>query len=496
MSWPTNEQQVAPLGLSLHHQDKIYAAGDTITGTIHNWNQHQINGSWIELILAGRSKSTLQLPRKVYYTHKDRVPLIYHVEKLQPAESDGEIHFSIAIPHRVQKDLSGLPDLKKRLGYWTHTWSDSPFFNTQSEHELPPSIAMSRSLLVTNGDLCGSGHIHYTLTAVISNIGESGEKTEIFSSDEETLDITTSRISVKDWEELSRNNQTTDSSTFTLMLPEKGLQFKSKEKPKLAIMKKIEQAFGKNPSLTMATQITFPRAATVGSSITFSLRLGSVSSSHKNPNGFTLPPITLQRVEVFLKDTIALRCSRPVMRLHEHINEFPGRNVGEMSCQVNHVFNPMDDGKGYQNTECQVEFEIPASCSPTFMTWNVSNQWYLHVNAFFKCLGKVSTKSYYGGIKLISEPKLSVNSIGEAKGLSGKANKIPRKKVELQGNRAVAELGGDRAVVELHGDRAVAELHGDRAVAELHGDKAVAELHGDRAVAELPGHIEVAELPA
>lgn len=245
MSWPTNEQQVAPFGLSLHHPDKIHAAGETITGTIHNWNQHRVDGSWIEVILAGRSKSTLQLPKKISYTHKDRVPLIYHIEKLHPAESDGEIHFSIAIPHRVQKDLSGLPNLKKRLGYWTHSWSPSQFFETESEHELPPSIAMSRSIFVDNRKLCGSGHIHYTLTAIISKTGESSEKTEICSSDEETVEITTSRISVEDWGELSRNIQITAKSALTLMLPDKGPQSKEKSKP--GVMKKINKPWARHP---------------------------------------------------------------------------------------------------------------------------------------------------------------------------------------------------------------------------------------------------------
>lgn len=227
----------------------------------------------------------------------------------------------------------------------------------------------------------------------------------------------------------------------------------------------------------MALQVTFPRVAAVGSSIKLSLRLGNVSTLYKKDNDFALPPVTLQRVEVCLMDTITLRCSRPVLRFDEHINEFPGGHVGEMSCQVNHVFNPTEDGKRYQDMECKVMFEIPASCSPTFMTWNVSTQWQLRVTAFFKCLGKVSTKPYYSSIRLISEPKLSGSGIGEARELPGDVK-------ELSGK--VEVFYGGRALTELHGDRAVAD-HGDTAVAELHGDTAVAELPGNGNVSELPG---------
>ncbi|CRG83875.1 hypothetical protein PISL3812_01231 [Talaromyces islandicus] len=234
---------------------------------------------------------------------------------------------------------------------------------------------MSRSISVDRRELNGSGQIGYTLTAVISGMGESGEKAEIVSSDKETLDITTSRISAEDWKELSQNIQTTARSVVTVALPEKGLQSKTKEKSKPAIMKRIEQALDKkSPSLAINSQITFPKIAAVGSNIILSLHLGSVSSPNATNNDFSLPPITLQRVEVNLKDVITLRCSRSVLRFDDHVNDFPGSHVGEMSCHLNHIFNPTEDRKGYQDSECRVKFKIPASCPPTFKTWNISNQ--------------------------------------------------------------------------------------------------------------------------
>jgi hypothetical protein len=109
-----------------------------------------------------------------------------------------------------------------------------------------------------------------------------------------------------------------------------------------------------------------------------------------------------------------------------------------------------------------MKFEIPASCSPTFKTWNISNQWHLRVTAFFKCLGKVTTKPYNGGITLISEPKLSGNVI--VPGVTS------NKKGELPGDKEVSELPGNKGLSELPGDKIVAELPGDRIVAELPGE--------------------------
>ncbi|KAH8693821.1 hypothetical protein BGW36DRAFT_429852 [Talaromyces proteolyticus] len=401
---------VAPqhdISLVLDRPDKLYTSGDTITGTIHDWKPHLTNGASIEVVLVGRSKSYIDFSAQNFYTYTGRVPLIYHTTQLHPAQSDDELHFAITVPDHVQKDLSSVPALKKRFDYWTHSWSDSEPFAKDPQHALPPSMTMhERSLSLYRQEVRGWGQIRYTLSAIISETAGHGKNSVIQSSEEENVIITTPRISVEDWEREPRENQI---SANIVTFINKRLQPDAKVKQKGVFDKMMSDD---TPKMSVQLHTIVPKIAVSGSTIELFMRLHRPAKRYAKID-FPLPLITLQRAELYIKETITTRCSRPVLRFDEHVYEFPGHPFAGQTCRINHTFIPTVDGTNYQPELCRAKFKIPSSCTPTFKTWNMSSEWSICGTVFFKCLGKETYGTFDSRITLISKPRKSGAGDGE-----------------------------------------------------------------------------------
>jgi hypothetical protein len=225
-------------------------------------------------------------------------------------------------------------------------------------------------------------------------VNQASSKSEEFDSVEEGVHITTRRPSKDEWAQI----QTRGIFSGQMKITSKRLS--PHRKPSLMDKLRMDS----DPTMVVSTQVTAPRVVYAGGEMALSIRVQLIPLVGGKPYKFSLPLLTLERVDMYLTDTMYVRSTAPVIRAIENEYEFPASPEGGHSQAVNHVFEPTADGKAYENSGCQVKFTIPSSCTPTFKTWNLRRKWVISAEAVFRCLGQQWKANCRGPLVIVSKP--------------------------------------------------------------------------------------------
>ncbi|KAJ5605610.1 hypothetical protein N7510_008391 [Penicillium lagena] len=99
-----------------------------------------------------------------------------------------------------------------------------------------------------------------------------------------------------------------------------------------------------------------------------------------------------------------VRNTPPVIRAIENKHECPSNPESGHSQAVNHIFEPTADGKAYEDSRCQVEFVIPASCNPTVKTWILRRKWVISAETGFRLLRQQWKANCRGPLVIVVKP--------------------------------------------------------------------------------------------
>ncbi|RHZ62289.1 uncharacterized protein CDV56_105167 [Aspergillus thermomutatus] len=378
--------KIADLDVTLDHPNRLFAPGDTITGSVHGWDPSTGESS-LEISLQGRSKTYIQPGNGV--VNKDRSLLTYQTTRLEPSDHVGSsiAKFSLTVPLSVEENPS---DLAKKINdgrsYWRHSWpKEDPAFESSGGHRLPPSMSVPHREPWRGDPMSAWGHIQYTVTATVSQ-GE-GDQTSKTESYPETVRISGPPVTV---EELEPFKGVMRKGMGQLCMDRK------KEPKKKTFSWYVRSALKLYPLLWLAPTIKVPRYAVVGDDIKISIQLQPSPAEYR----FDLPPISLHRVTARIRDTAGIRGKRTPLGGTFEL-ELPGGPSASKTWTTKHLFNPAEDGRSYQNAPCQVTFQIPRSCIPTFKTYNLYMKWNVAVELVLRGLDQEKMAEVESEIDLV-----------------------------------------------------------------------------------------------
>ncbi|PYH88431.1 hypothetical protein BO71DRAFT_403865 [Aspergillus ellipticus CBS 707.79] len=371
----------ADLEVSLDQPDRLFVPGDTITGTVHNWAK-PARPSSIDIILEGRSKTCTQAKSQSGFVNRSRVPLVYqvhHVEVPEPPSSEDPVRYAITVPDTVDLDPTGAAaKINPSRFYWSKSWTEAAGYKHEPGHALPPSMMMPTRVDTREGVSCGWGHIQYTLRAVQTcETGGQGTRRE---SDHEAVRIGRARISREQFNERFGATKNTARHKERLTIRNRLLD-PCAESEESTWKNSVKDAFRDIPTLVLILAVTAPKAVALGDKVNLGISLAASSLQR----GFPLPSLTLHHVNVHLVGIQGLRVMGRIIKAAPRY-EFPGGTRAGHAFTTRHVFHPTEDDSGYQDTACEVRFRIPASCLPTFQTYNIQQKWQIKVETVFRCV--------------------------------------------------------------------------------------------------------------
>ena len=403
------------LQLSLDYPNRLYAPGDSITGTVTGWDPS--SKSSVYLIFEGRSKSYLRFKGSFDLRYRDRSPLLYQVIQLKPASSgkstDGR--FTITIPETTQQGLSKVTELTKKHDYWTHSWPKNEDFELDPGYALPPSTNQPKRINYgAVQDEHGWGYVRYTITAIQSEVGKK-KKAKVTGSALKVVWMTTARMSMSAFAERRAEESVCKEQRLTVETQRLDPAIGNR---KLSFRESFKGAFSTKPILHFAPVIAVPRLAVAGSEVTLSVCVRAMPINPKKSDqlgyNFPLPPITLEHIVLRLKDTTKIRCKGSVVT-SEYCGEFADAVVANQTWENKYVFYPTNDNQAYAYEPCLIDFKIPASCTPTFRTCNLRKKWYIKGDAVFSCMSETQKTTFKCDVDIISKPR-RWNAVGDDHG--------------------------------------------------------------------------------
>lgn len=357
----------AGLDVILDHPNRLFMPGDTITGSVHGWDPSTSESS-LEISLLGRSKTYIK--HEHHSIKKARSLLTYQTTRLEPSDHVGSsiAKFSLRVPQSVETNPSDLAEkINDGHSYWKHSWSGgNPAFKNSGGHRLPPSMSMPHREIVDDSTSSGWGHIQYTVTAAVSQ-GE-GNQTSKTESCPKTVRISGPYVTAEELEQFKG----------AMLKCTGGLSFDRKTPNKKTFSWRMRSALKLYPLLWLAPVINVSKTVVVGEDINISIQLQPSRAEHR----FDLPPISLRQVTARLRDTAGIRGNRAFQL------ELPGDPSASKTWKTKHRFDPAEGGKSYQNAPCQVTFNVPRSCIPTFKTYNFYMKWNVALELVFKGAGQ------------------------------------------------------------------------------------------------------------
>ncbi|KAJ5272400.1 hypothetical protein N7478_007525 [Penicillium angulare] len=381
------------LDIAIDYPNRLYAPGDSITGSVHGWDPWT-NQGFLEISLQGRSKSYIQPGGGV--VNKSRSLLTYQTTRLEASDYVGSTitPFSLTVPLSVETNPSNsAKNINEGRSYWRHSWPDDPAFECSDVHPLPPSINMPRR--ASRGDPAVAwGTIKFKVTATVF-MGD-GDQTSKMKSYPEMVRITGPYVTVEDLE-----------ANMDVMQLSKGLlgidQNPTKRK---SFSSRIKSAFKSTQRIWLAPTVKVPIYAVIGEKVEISIQM---ELSGITP-GFEFPLVSLHRVTVRLCDSLGVRGKQtPLGGTHELL--LPGAASATKSWTPRHQFTPAGDGKSYSDAPCKVTFEIPRGCVPTFKTYNLFMRWNFLVEMVFRSLDQEKVTEVRCNIDLV--PRLRGITVDE-----------------------------------------------------------------------------------
>lgn len=423
--------------MKLELDDRPYRPGDTITGHVE-LGPKDISLSKSQLILEGRAKTkSSEETGSTRSTYRGRAPLLYQSQPIDlksavPYESGSHrVPFSVRIPSTVPT-LDSVPS--KRGAYWTYNWGKpKENFEPKAGHALPPSFKAGPSGTSTISEC----YIEYNLGVYAS--GAAGDKRPLTIHSDCPISIEDSR-SRKMHKVVERMQIQT-----AKLLPEMPEipEIVSRQKSRMSIKEKVKEVTThvKLPEAEFVVALHVPSYLHVGEKMKMKLRMehseprdvssrrSSMSSVRSKRPQLPCPDVQVESIEIKVKQTTHVRTRGA---LSTHLDQLKGptwtdtqatywkdlpRMAGEApplpsSDDSSSIDEPRDkvrvyrqsSSPSYQTFQLSSRTRVPATMTPSFSTYNISQVYNMRVTVSFSCAGEKKYLNYNAPIPIHPPP--------------------------------------------------------------------------------------------